>query len=136
MWHSATGAGYAPAPMATKSTSRRARAGLALLSLALAAGCGTALYQTPVPYSGSLLPRLGQAAASLGCHERSSERFELFLFCPGPKHALAITQAEGKLLISCPELGRLRCKKLFERVRNASLTTPGSTPARATPPEP
>jgi hypothetical protein len=117
--------------MDASSTSHRARASFALLSLALACGCGTALFETSVPFSASLIPRLRQAASSVGCHEGSSDRFELFVFCPGPKQALGITHAEGKLLISCPNKGRRRCRKLFERVRNATRTTAGAATAKS-----
>jgi hypothetical protein len=102
------------------SASHRVNAA-SLLLLALAAGCSTALYQTSTPFSAPALARLRQGGAALGCHERSAELFQLFLFCPGSsRRTLGIAHAEGKLQISCPDLGRLACRKLFERVQRAA----------------
>jgi hypothetical protein len=94
--------------------------GIGLLALWLGPGCGTALYQTKVPFSEQLLPQLRQAGAALGCQERSSQLFDLFLICPGSKQALGIAHAEGELLISCPDLGRQRCRRFFARVQRAA----------------
>lgn len=100
----------------------RCLAGLGLLLLALSAACGTALYETKLSFSEAQVAQVRRGSAALGCHERSSELFAAFFICPERKRALGIAQAEGKLLISCPDLGRQMCRRFFTRVREAGAT--------------
>jgi hypothetical protein len=105
----------------------RRSAGLFLVSLSVA--CVTTLRATKVPSSEATITQLRQAGAALGCHERSSEVFQVFFVCPGERQTLGVAKAEGKLNISCPDLRPRPCRKLFERLqRTTTKKTPAAQP--------
>lgn len=107
-------------------TARASRAvGLLLLSLP---ACVTILRPTKVPSSEATITQLKRAGAALGCHERSSELFQLFFVCPGERQTLGIAKAEGKISISCPDLRPRPCRKLFERLQHTTTKTAASQP--------
>ena len=81
--------------------------------------CGTTLLPTRAPFSPALVARLKAAGPALGCHERASELFDLFLVCPGRDQVLGVAAVGDKLAISCPHLQHRGCRKLFERVQRA-----------------
>jgi hypothetical protein len=104
--------------------SARARRSVGLFLLSLSVACVTTLRATKVPSSEARITQLRQAGAALGCHERTSEVFQVFFVCPGERQTLGIAKVEGKLNISCPDLRPRPCRKLFERLKRTTTKKP------------
>jgi hypothetical protein len=94
-----------------------------VVSMALSSACGSTLLLTKLSFSERDLPRLARGGVALGCHTHDSQVFPLFLVCPGKHQSIGVAPSDGKLSISCPDLGPRPCRKLFERVRSTSWKT-------------